>query len=353
MRKRSLFFGVVAIFYAALIFSGCEQSEGGGPTPLPQVGTPTADIGGSGGSSVLVAIGTEVALGTATDGAAIYYTLNGDNPTADSTLYTDGDLITISDSAGTVTLKAIAVKAGMSNSGALTVVYTVDADAVAVPTAKFSDTDKWATGGAVSEDAEITVTGPEGTTIHYTKDNNDPTAASDTVGADPIKISDLWADEETASVTLKVIAVGEGDTPKLSAIRMVTYRKADVTWTATQVGGEEDEADSTGILFTFTGGNAAGLAKENITITPAGKVTLGDPTQDPAEGHKWTLPLTWVDGAQAGDVSVKIRLGDIDTVPQTVALYRDGTPNYTITIDNTITGGAGLNVRRKYFYFFY
>lgn len=63
---------------------------------------------------------TEVALTTATVGADIYYTTNGDTPTAESTKYTTAIVIDASK-----TVKAIAIKDGMGNSDVLTAAYTV------------------------------------------------------------------------------------------------------------------------------------------------------------------------------------------------------------------------------------
>jgi hypothetical protein len=61
-----------------------------------------------------------VTLSCATGGAVIHYTLDGSAPTAGSAVYSSP--ITIS---ATTTLKAIAVKTGMTNSDVLTVVYTI------------------------------------------------------------------------------------------------------------------------------------------------------------------------------------------------------------------------------------
>jgi hypothetical protein len=62
-----------------------------------------------------------VTLSCATDGAKIYYTLNGSDPTANSTPYSNP--ITIST---TTTLKAVAVKSEMKDSGILEAVYTIN-----------------------------------------------------------------------------------------------------------------------------------------------------------------------------------------------------------------------------------
>lgn len=67
--------------------------------------------------------GTAVTLTTETAGATIYYTTDGKTPTAASKVYTAPIVIN-----ETVTIKAIAVKAGMNNSGMVTFTYkAVDA----------------------------------------------------------------------------------------------------------------------------------------------------------------------------------------------------------------------------------
>lgn len=67
--------------------------------------------------------GTAVTLTTETAGATIYYTTDGKTPTITSNVYTAPIVIE-----NTVTIKAIAVKAGMSNSGMVTFTYkAVDA----------------------------------------------------------------------------------------------------------------------------------------------------------------------------------------------------------------------------------
>jgi hypothetical protein len=88
-------------------------------TPPPKkAATPTADpVAGE------VASGTQVMLNTTTTDAAIYYTLNGDTPDNTKTQYTAA--ITIN---AAVTIKAIAVKAGMTNSDILTAAYTVSGE---------------------------------------------------------------------------------------------------------------------------------------------------------------------------------------------------------------------------------
>ncbi|MCH5244782.1 MAG: chitobiase/beta-hexosaminidase C-terminal domain-containing protein [Lentimicrobiaceae bacterium] len=81
--------------------------------PLVPVAKPTFDLNGTTeyeGEQTLH-------ITTATEGASIYYTLNGDEPTAQSTLYTEAGVKL----SATTTVKAIAVKEGMANSQVATV----------------------------------------------------------------------------------------------------------------------------------------------------------------------------------------------------------------------------------------
>lgn len=71
-------------------------------------------------SAGAVTAGTKVTLSTTTPGATIYYTLDGTTPTVDSAVYDGGITVT----AG-VTIKAIAVKDGLSGSVMLTAQYTI------------------------------------------------------------------------------------------------------------------------------------------------------------------------------------------------------------------------------------
>ena len=64
--------------------------------------------------------GTSVTITCATDGAKIYYTTDGNDPTAESTEYTTAISVTAA-----VTLKAIAVKSGMNDSAVESASYQI------------------------------------------------------------------------------------------------------------------------------------------------------------------------------------------------------------------------------------
>ena len=90
----------------------------------PKAATPVAaPVGGE------VEKGAAVTLTSATEGAAIYYTLDGSTPTTASTLYSQPIIV-----GEAVTLKAIAVKDSMEPSGVLETAYTMAATPTPTPT---------------------------------------------------------------------------------------------------------------------------------------------------------------------------------------------------------------------------
>lgn len=98
--------------------SGGGNGNGGGSTPAAatKVATVTFDPASWAEGETLT-----VELTTETDGASIYYTTNGDTPSAESTAYDSTNKITLS---ATTTIKAIAVKDGMTDSDVATKTYT-------------------------------------------------------------------------------------------------------------------------------------------------------------------------------------------------------------------------------------
>ncbi len=169
------------------------------PLPQPQVATPTATP-----SSGAVLVGTTVTLQTTTQGATIYYTTDGNTPTTSSNVYSTPIPIT-----GAVTIKAIAVLAGMTDSTVMSESYTITPlpqPQVATPTATPSS-------GAVLAGTPVTLqTTTPGATIYYTTDGNTPTTSSN-VYSTPIPI--------TGAVTIKAIAVLAGMTD--SAVMSESY----------------------------------------------------------------------------------------------------------------------------------
>ena len=76
-------------------------------------------------SGATIQSGEKVAITCSTEGAAIHYTLDGSEPTAESPLYTEGGVRISVQEAGSVTLKAIAIAEGMGTSYVATATYSV------------------------------------------------------------------------------------------------------------------------------------------------------------------------------------------------------------------------------------
>ena len=102
--------------------------------------------------------GATVTISCATEGAKIYYTTNGATPTTASTLYSGAIAVNQG-----MTLKAIAVKDGYTNSAVAQATFTIKAKEV-VATPAISPN-----GGEVQEGATVTIScATEGAKIYYT-----------------------------------------------------------------------------------------------------------------------------------------------------------------------------------------
>ncbi|GBU29577.1 hypothetical protein R84B8_03150 [Treponema sp. R8-4-B8] len=124
MKNFTKMFGIIAfVAVIGFLIITCGGNEGTDPNnnknnnnSLNTVATPTATPAGG-----EVADNTAIILKTDTAGAAIYYTQDGTEPNTESALYSDSDKPVIT--TGKLTLKAIAVKEGMTNSAVMTETY--------------------------------------------------------------------------------------------------------------------------------------------------------------------------------------------------------------------------------------
>jgi hypothetical protein len=213
--------------------------------------TPTfSPVAGSYGPTQSVTI-------TSTGADAIYYTTDGSTPTTGSTLYVGMVSVATSE-----TLKALAVKAGWSNSSIGSAAYTING-AVATPT--FSPA-----AGTYTGTQNVTVSnansGLSGFAMYYTTDGSTPTVASALyTGAIPVSTSE----------TIKVLAVATGYSnstvgsaayiislvPTYSISGNVGVASATIYYTGVSSGSTM--ADSSG-NYSITG-----LANGLYTITPS------------------------------------------------------------------------------------
>jgi alpha-tubulin suppressor-like RCC1 family protein len=144
-----------------------------------------------------------VTLASATAGATIRYTLNGSTPTSTSPLYVFPFLI---DRTTTVTAQAFLV--GMLPSGVANAAYVLD------PVGQTAPPTMLPAGGRFATKQTVTITGPAGSTLHYT-----------TTGIDPLDTDPVIANGGTITVDraqiIKVRAWVAGSVP--SAVRRADF----------------------------------------------------------------------------------------------------------------------------------
>ena len=143
---------------------------------------------------VIASEGITVTISCAKEGANIYYTLDGTDPTENSQLYTRTIVMT-----GSATIKAMAAYDNFNNSAIARMDYREADNATAAPL--FSRN-----GNTVT----ITSSSGEGTTIYYTTDGSEPSTAS--------KLYEQ-AFEVTENQTVKAIAMN----PKLFTSEVTTF----------------------------------------------------------------------------------------------------------------------------------
>ena len=182
---------------------------------------------------------------TSAEGADIYYTTDGADPTAASTKYAAAFTVT----SGT-TVKAIAVKDGYENSGVASQAYMA---VLVAPSIKIKD-------------SELTITAAEGAVIRYTLDGEVPTSASAIYEA-PVTL--------TKAVTVKAIAEKDGYTS--SSVATDSYKPV-LDKPVIKVSGNKvtiTAADGAAVYYTLDGGTPSDkAAKYEKEITLAKSATV-------------------------------------------------------------------------------
>jgi chitinase len=154
-----------------------------------------------------------VTISCATTDATIRYTTDGSVPTADSTIYTGAI-----DIASTTTLKAIAMKPGMSDSDIAVAAYTINlANVTAEPV--FNPT-----GGTYSSEQSVVLScATSGAVIRYTTDGSTPNSSSP-IYSDPIKVA------STATIKAYATASGMSDSAVVSAAYTINKDDTYPAW---------------------------------------------------------------------------------------------------------------------------
>jgi hypothetical protein len=159
------------------------------PGEQPQVGAPT--ITPTGGTHVDA---VEVSMQTATDGASIYYTMNGDRPDENASLYTGPFQLNIQETL----IRAIAVKSGYRDSIENKKCFLLVPGPTSVATPVIYPESTFSFSGSVDVSIQSNT---EGTSIYYTTDGTTPTTVS-TLYTGPFRLSE--------DCTVNAIAVSPG-----------------------------------------------------------------------------------------------------------------------------------------------
>ena len=209
---------------------------------LSKVATPSISP-----ASGAVASGTEVTITCATDDASIYFTTDGATPTSSSTLYDPANKPTITTA---TTIKAIAVKGGLTDSEVASASYTI-AEPCATPT--FS-----VVAGEVAKGTTVTIsTETDGATIYYTTNGTTPTTSS-TVYSSAITIN--------SAVTIKAIAAKEGHAN--SEVASASYTIIDyATLPFSFNNGKSSIASTTGLTESGLGSDYSSAPKLKFDST--------------------------------------------------------------------------------------
>ena len=248
---------------------------------------------------------------TITDGdanASIYYTTNGTTPTANnSTSYTGPFAL---NTAGTVTLEAIAIDAG-NNSSVATATYTVGADAPPAPT--FSP----ASGSTITAGQAVTIAdGDTKASIYYTTDGTTPNANSNPYSK-PVVLP------TAGTATLEAIAIDAG---KSSSAATATYTVTSnslplagiVSSGAKFINGAKVQLYAAGVSGYGSAGTAVGTA---VTTDSSGAFTVNYncPT---APGDQMYVVATGGDAGSGSNTSIALMaaLGTCSNLPSSVTV---------------------------------
>ena len=205
-----------------------------------------------------------VTITCATEGATIYYTTNGDEPTTSSTVYNNNTPVSIT-TTGT-TLKAIAVKDGLVDSNVASATYTIQPEAPVIS----------------EQNGEIVITAAKGLSIYYTTDGSNPTNENENNKyTAPIPFS--------GTVTVKAIAYDTYGNPSAVSTKQFSNispnPKEINSGYYVKVTSESDLEDGDAILIVNEDNKVAISSTQNDNNRGQADVTLGsgfivDPSAD-------------------------------------------------------------------------
>ena len=272
-----------------------------------------------------------VTLNCATEDATIYYTINGDDPTTSSTPY-DAAGINITE---TTTIKAIAVKSGLDNSGIAEATYT---KVKPTPTITF---EQESYNLNVDGTATIVATTNSSAAIVYSSDNenvatvNPATGEVSALAAGTATITASVAETDTytaAETSYKLTVIKVIDRPVITVVGFKeTFDECDGD------GGNDDQWSSVNPPSTKIEGWIGSLYNANKCIKLGTGSANGSATT-PALNIEGNAILTFKAGAwNATDDGTILNLsitGNGLLEQQSVEMVKGAFTNYTITIND-------------------
>jgi uncharacterized protein (DUF1800 family) len=323
--------------------------------------------------------GQTVTLSTTTTGASIRYTTNGTTPSETvGTIYSAGFSV-----AATATVKAIAYKAGLTDSAVVTATYTITPlSTVAAPT--FSP----APGTYTSAQTVTLTSATTGASIRYTTDGTTPSetagtlytagfslGSSATVKAIAFKSGSADSAVVSATYTINTPAVTISVNPTTASLSVgqpqnitptVTgSSNLGVTWTLSGAGSLSAATSTSGTAITYTApatitaktmatvtatsaADSTKSAVTTITLNPPAAITVSPATVSVALNATQTFTasgqtsVTW--SASAGSINASGVFTAPSTMTQTgtVIITATGAGNQTGTATVTLTQGTTL-----------
>ena len=292
-----------------------------------------------------------VEINCTAEGAKIYYTTDGTEPTNSSTEYTTA--VTIDK---TKTIKAIAVKEGWGNSSIVEAEYTLKVPAITYTPDPSNQFD---------ESVTVTLT-CNGATIYYTIDSTDPTNASTlytnsitvnkTTNIKAIAVRDGWENSDMIDLWYKkFITVGE---PVFNPDNNDALDKTTAITITCTVPNKEDQVYTPTIYYTLDGSDpTTNGTKYTGPISISGPTTIkaygmvndydniaNSPVITKKYDFKVALPTITAGGSFTSQQTVTI---GCTTEGASIYYTTDGSNPTTSTTGKTIASGSSINITKN------
>lgn len=275
-----------------------------------------------------------VTISTATDGATVYYTTDGTEPTTSSSIYSSP--INVSQ---TTTIKAIAVKDGMDDSEVAEASYVIKSDAAALPF-------NWE-GGTSEALLALDGVSANGLGTDYAESNAPYQVKFDTTG-DYIQIK---TDGQPGKITIDVKMLGGANTSKITVQGSADGESFTDVQELTISGAQNAEitletannfaATDRYIRLLFTKGSNVGV----------GSISIAQPTNDPAiNAENVEIEFNTTSGSITYEIVNPVEGGTLSSTTDVDWLNFESTGTAFTTSQNETITARTANVTLTYTY---